>query len=437
MTTMPQAMPRALLGALHQASHKHRLTHAAGNAWRNARRYARTYERTYLRTLFKPWVDLSRNVSRAKCATIHPCPGAEATLRARLTDRHRPCRQAADELAALVTAERDRQRRGALDLRQILETVTFTLNPDQVRRRLATVADDLEGPAKPNTDDDLREQLTAERERARRARSELGNILAIATITPNSERRRISDLRDTLEGPAEPTVADELREQLAAEQDQTRWARRQLLELHTLAARPSTSSAWVRHRIRQIAGNLEGPAEPNTAESDRRHTEDDLTRYLREQLAAEQNRAHKARAILADIANQAADGCATADVTECLWDVVKDLAGPAGLEHRRRGDTGSVVLHIELADGLDGPAPNPLTSPNPSGPPVTPGPSWIDCGTPTCTSCWLQRHDGHNVGLRHEDGALRWATCHDCGARHDPHLSNPQAPTNPSADRHG
>jgi hypothetical protein len=286
MTTMPQAMPRAMLGALHQASRKHHLRHAPRNAWRNARRYARTYERTYLRTLFKPWVDLSRNVSRAKCATIHPCPGAEATLRARLTDRHRPCRQAVDELSALVTAERDRQRQARLDL------IDVDLDVDRC-----------------------------------------GTDLGWVTL-------RIREIADDLDGPAEPTVADELREQLNAERERARQASRDL---------------------------------------------DNLT----------------------DWAN---GGRATPDIVECI---------------------------CRIADYLDGPAPNPLTSPNPSGPPVTPDPSWIDCGTPTCTSCWLQRHEGHDVGMRHEDGALHSATCHDCGARHNPHLSNPQAPTNPSADHHG
>jgi hypothetical protein len=208
MTTMPQAMPRAMLGALHQASRKHspmhRLRHAAGNAWRNAWRYARTYERTYLRTLFTPWVDLSRNVSRAKCATIHPCPGAEAPLRARLTDRHRPCRQAVDELSALVTAERDRQRQARLDLIDVdLDVDRCGTDLGWVTLRIREIADDLDGPAEPTVADELREQLTAERDRARQVRSDLGYAVAISPVHgPDFLRRRIIEIGATLDGPA-------------------------------------------------------------------------------------------------------------------------------------------------------------------------------------------------------------------------------------------
>jgi hypothetical protein len=33
-----------------------------------------------------------------------------------------------------------------------------------------------------------------------------------------------------------------------------------------------------------------------------------------------------------------------------------------------------------------------------------------------CAGCWRDAHEGHDVGMRHEDGHLFSATCHDCGS---------------------
>lgn len=41
-----------------------------------------------------------------------------------------------------------------------------------------------------------------------------------------------------------------------------------------------------------------------------------------------------------------------------------------------------------------------------------------DDGTKTpagCPACFMEKHSGHDLGLRHESGSLYTATCHDCG----------------------
>lgn len=37
-----------------------------------------------------------------------------------------------------------------------------------------------------------------------------------------------------------------------------------------------------------------------------------------------------------------------------------------------------------------------------------------ECDHKPCGACFAERHDGHDVGWRHEDGRLYSATCHDC-----------------------
>lgn len=49
----------------------------------------------------------------------------------------------------------------------------------------------------------------------------------------------------------------------------------------------------------------------------------------------------------------------------------------------------------------------------PDGKVKTQGPIRSRCGA-SCAACWIEAHRGHDIGMRHEDGRLFSATCHDC-----------------------
>lgn len=38
----------------------------------------------------------------------------------------------------------------------------------------------------------------------------------------------------------------------------------------------------------------------------------------------------------------------------------------------------------------------------------------VQPGHPPCAACFAEKHAGHDIGWRHENGRLESATCHDC-----------------------
>jgi hypothetical protein len=46
----------------------------------------------------------------------------------------------------------------------------------------------------------------------------------------------------------------------------------------------------------------------------------------------------------------------------------------------------------------------------------------------TCSGCWQDKHQGHDVGQRHEAGRLQSATCHDCGETYSRPVRRPYDP---------